>query len=455
MTSRSLVFAIAFACLAACGSGKKKANGVVDANVVCGLYGTPCATGGDCCSNTCDPQGGCTVNPTNCSDAGTTCSSNTDCCSFSCVSGVCQSSCTPDNGSCSSNGQCCGGLCNNGACTPLNPNCKSAGNPCSANGDCCGGFCNSSGTCGNASWCVVNGNSCSHDAECCGGICTIPSGGTIGVCDQPSPGATNCTAGIDGQPCGTCGDCCSALCEIYAPTGVKVCQPAEGCRVDGDTCHATSDCCGAPGTNLPGAGEVQCIGDSGGTVPNAQDTIGICRNPTGCDPEGDTCHYLNYTCGNSSKRNDCCACISGKQCCVLDALGAPRCNAITTCVMPGGQCAFAGDCCNGEPCVPNGQGQLVCGASCVNTSGMCTNTGDCCNGLTCVFTPGQTYGTCGGGSGSGSGSGYNCPLSGQACSDTNPCCANLGLTCEVSSSPGTPCPAGMETGCVCNGNIIP
>jgi hypothetical protein len=232
---------------------------------------------------------------------------------------------------------------------------------------------------------------------------------------------------------------------------VKVCQPAEGCRVDGDTCHATSDCCGAAGTNLPGAGEVHCIGDSGGEVPNSQDTIGICRNPTGCDPEGDTCHYLNYTCGNSSKRNDCCACISSKSCCQLDALGVPRCNAVATCVMPGGQCAFSGDCCNGEPCVPNGSGQLVCGAACVNMSGMCTNTGDCCNGLTCVFTPGQTYGTCGGGMGSGS-SGCMGPLSGQKCDVNTPCCPS-GTPCNDDTTQMA-CTAG-STACTCNGNVIP
>jgi hypothetical protein len=339
-------------------------------------------------------------------------------------------------------------MCNGGTCTPLNANCKTDGNPCTANGECCGAFCNSGGTCGNGSWCVINGNSCAHDGECCGGICTIPAGGTIGTCGQPNPGATNCTAGIDGSPCNTCGDCCSALCEVYAPTGVKVCQPAEGCRVDGDTCHRTSDCCGAPGTNLPGAGEVHCIGDSGGEVPNANDTIGICRNPTGCDPEGDTCHYLNYTCGNSSKRNDCCACISSKGCCKLDPLGVPRCNAVTTCVTTGNQCAFSSDCCNGEPCVPGPNGTLVCGASCVNMTGMCTSTSDCCNGLTCVFTPGQTYGTCGGMT-----TGCMGPLSGQSCTGNVACCPS-GTPCNDNTT-GTACTGAAGEMCTCNGNVIP
>src|SRR5258707_11489435 len=126
MNVRQLVCAIAIAFLAACGS-KHNGNGVPDASIVCGLFGNPCAAGGDCCSGVCDPQGGCTVNPTTCSQAGTTCSANTDCCSVSCVSGVCQGSCTADNGACNSNGQCCGGQCNGGACVPLNPGCKTDG----------------------------------------------------------------------------------------------------------------------------------------------------------------------------------------------------------------------------------------------------------------------------------------------------------------------------------------
>jgi hypothetical protein len=374
---------------------------------------------------------------------------------------VCQSGCTADNGSCSANGQCCGGQCNGGKCVPLNPGCKTDGNPCASGTECCGAFCNSNGTCGNASWCVVNGNSCAHDAECCGGICTIPSGGTIGTCGQPSPGSTNCNAGIDGSPCGTCADCCSDLCEVYQPSGVKVCQPAEGCRVDGDTCHASTDCCGGPGTGLPGAGQVICLGDNG-EVPNSQDKIGICRNPTGCDPEGDVCHYKNYACGNSSSRNDCCGAPGNSGVCKLDALGVPRCYGFGSgCVATSGNCATALDCCNQAACAPNGSGQLVCGgmggSGCINMTGQCTNTADCCNGLTCVFTPGQTYGTCGGmmGSGSGSNPPPMCSQAGQSCSSTQACCPTAG-NCEINGMPGVACPAAPnDTNCICQGNIIP
>src|SRR5262249_41460965 len=158
--------------------------------------------------------------------------------------------------------------------------------------------CNTNHTCGPASWCTQDGDSCGHDADCCGGICQKGSTGTLGLCTHPMPGITNCSAGVDGTVCAGCGDCCSRLCEGYAPTGVKVCQRAEGCRVNGDLCRTDSDCCGAKGSGLPGDGNVICAKAS------ATDPTGVCRNPLSCNPEGDVCHYQNYsTCGNASARN--------------------------------------------------------------------------------------------------------------------------------------------------------
>ena len=289
--------------------------------------------------------------------------------------------------------------------------------------------------CGPSSFCTQNGDACAHDGECCGGICTIAAGATLGTCSQPAVGATDCSAGVDGTLCSDCGGCCSALCEVYPPTGVKVCQPAEGCRVDGDICHQTSDCCGASGTGLPGDGNVVCL------KANAGDLVGVCRNPTGCNPEGDTCHYLNYTCGNSSKRNDCCAGQGNSGVCQLDALGVPRCYGLGTgCQMTGQTCAFSGDCCNGDPCVPDMNGVLRCGATCVMNGNQCTNTADCCNGATCVYTQGSTFGTCGGMS--------TCQQSGQTCSTTMACCA--GIPCDNVGTT-TACNTGS---CLCSGNII-
>jgi hypothetical protein len=289
-----------------------------------------------------------------------------------------------------------------------------------------------------SSYCVQDGDACAHDAECCGGICDIMSGHTIGLCTHPMPGSTNCQAGVDGTVCAGCGDCCSRLCETYAPTGVKICQPAEGCRVDGDLCRQDSDCCGAAGTGLPGDGHVTCL------KVNATDETGICRNPNACNPEGDVCHYQNYsTCGNSSARNDCCGGLGNSGVCQLDALGVPRCYGLGSgCQMQGSACAFSGDCCNGAPCVPDGSGNLHCGGSCVPTSGQCTNSADCCAGTTCIFQPGQTYGTCGG---SGSGS-STCANDGQACAANGDCCNG---DCNYVDPSGAVQPCNGGSGCTC------
>ena len=428
-----------FACLsilAVSACSKHNGSATPDASNACGVYGTACGTGADCCSAVCDPSGACAANSATCSLGGASCSANTDCCTVSCIANVCSGTqCVADNGACTQGGECCGGTCTNNTCVPLNGSCKTDGNPCGAAGDCCSQFCNSSGLCGPSSFCTQNGDACAHDAECCGGICNIASGNTLGTCSQPMPGSTNCSAGIDGTVCSGCNGCCSRLCEIYPPTGVTICQPAEGCRVDGDLCRVNGDCCGAAGSGLPGDGHVTC------NKVNPTDVTGICRNPMSCNPEGDVCHYKNYgTCGNSSARNDCCGGLGNSGVCQLDPLGVPRCFGLGTgCQMAGQSCSNSLDCCNGTPCVQNGMGQFVCGAGCVMTSGTCTQTADCCNGATCVFTPGQTYGACG--------PGGTCQAQGQTCNAALACCANAG-TCTDSTT-GVACGATQTTGCTC------
>ena len=190
-------------------------------------------------------------------------------------------------------------------------------------------------------------------------------------------------------------------------------------------------------------GHVQCLKD------HPTDNTGICRNPMACDPEGDVCHYKDYPgCGNSSARNDCCGGLGNSGVCQLDALGVPRCYGLgTMCRMAGQTCAFSGDCCNGDPCVPDANGQLVCGATtaCVNTNGACSATADCCNGETCTFPPGSVQGTCGAVT-------TVCSQTGQDCSSAQPCCD--GTSCNVTTSnPAVACPAGQTTGCTCF-NII-
>ena len=174
----------------------------------------------------------------------------------------------------------------------------------------------------------------------------------------------------------------------YGPAGVKICQRAQGCHIDGDLCTSDSDCCGAPGTGLPGDGLVHCDISPGFTV-------GICRNPMGCNPEGNVCHYKDYACAISAARNDCCGAPGNSGACQLDKLGVPRCHAIGACVQEGGNCAYDGDCCNSAHCVPGPNGQLVCQGQCSPVAGACTVDADCCSGLQCHVPTGSTSGTCG------------------------------------------------------------
>jgi hypothetical protein len=228
---------------------------------------------------------------------------------------------------------------------------------------------------------------------------------------------------------------------------VKICQPAEGCHIDGDLCRKDSDCCGAKGSGVPGDGNVVCEIQAG-------QTIGICRNPTGCNPEGNVCHFKNYVCDISSARNDCCGALGSASDCALDAVGVPRCHTIGQCRNAGEACAYSGDCCNGAPCVPDANGALHCGVPgatgpdagvCVPVSGPCTTNADCCGGYTCIVPLGSTQGTCGAtapptGSDAGvtdSGA-ATCTLYGQTCTQDAQCCN------------GTPCTAsdGLTS---CNG----
>jgi hypothetical protein len=431
MTPRLWLLACCTVLVVACG-GNKNGSGV-DANL-CGVFGQTCATGADCCAGVC-ANGMCGSDPTQCTASGSSCAANTDCCTTSCVNAVCSDKqCTADSQACTSDGECCGGKCGaDGTCTPLNTTCKTNGNPCAGSGECCSALCNASGVCGLSSFCIQSGDACAHDEDCCGGICN-PGPGGLGTCTQPMPGSTNCSAGVDGTVCAGCGDCCSRLCAPYAATGVLVCQPAEGCRINGDLCREDTDCCGGPGTGLPGEGHVTCLKE------HATDPVGICRNPMACNPEGDVCHFKNYnTCGNSSARNDCCGGVGNSGVCQLDPLGVPRCYGLGMCRNPGETCAFSGDCCNGTPCVPDPNGILHCGASCSNTTGACTSAADCCHGLTCTFPPGSVQGTCGGTA--------TCGQYGQACNDTNPCCDGVG--CNVTGAdPVTSCPPG-GTNCTC------
>src|SRR5207248_2222562 len=151
--------------------------------------------------------------------------------------------------------------------------------------------CNASGFCGQPSFCTQNGDACAHDEDCCGGICN-PGPGGLGTCTTPSPGSTNCSAGVDGTVCTDCNGCCSRLCSPYGATGVKVCQlDALGvprcyglgtCRMVGETCSFSGDCCNG----------VPCTPDMNGIL-HCQ--AACSQNGNACTSSADCCNGLSCT----------------------------------------------------------------------------------------------------------------------------------------------------------------
>jgi hypothetical protein len=424
-----------------CGGASGSVSTVGGGTSLCAQAGSHCASDVECCSGGCDPQAGSCVGgaPINCEAAGARCTTSLECCSLSCEGGLCATqACASDGLACTSGAECCSGTCSAGACKALSNACKTSGNACAQSSECCSQLCKS-GRCSTASsFCIQNGDTCAQGPDCCGGVCTIAAGGTLGTCGGPPAGATFCNGGVDGTVCSACGDCCSRLCAPYGTSGVKVCQPAEGCRIDGDLCSKDADCCGAAGSGLPGDGNVVCEIQAGFSV-------GICRNPTGCNPEGNVCHYKDYACANSSARNDCCGAPGNSGACELDALGVPRCHAVGACASPGGACAFAADCCGGGHCVPGPDGKLACQTTCSPMGGSCTASADCCAGLPCIAAQGSTSGVCGTSPPPGETGppAQACALYGQACAQDSDCCSSVPCT----TTTGVAC--GGATGCTC------
>jgi hypothetical protein len=400
--------------------------------------------------------------PIACGAIGALCSTSVDCCGLACVAGRCSASaCLSDGVACSVSGECCSTLCGaGGTCSPLNTACKTAGNACTTGSECCNGVCDANHQCatlGAVSFCAQTGDVCRQDSECCTGVCQTVAGAAVGTCAAI---ATSCQ--VDGTVCNGCGSCCSHFCGPYGAGGPSICQPASGCHVQGDLCHQDSDCCGGDvSSGLPGAGLIKCepdpvygarIGTCGSPkASNCSDGSSTCKNA--CNPEGNVCHYkTTLVCSGSltNVRNDCCDCISGKECCQPDATGIPRCNSLAACVPAGGNCAFSGECCDHEPCLPDPTtGSLRCGSTCVAAGNVCTTNADCCAGMVCQTAPGSVAGTClipnppSSGPDGGIDAPPVCSYYGQACSVTSPCC---GASCV--NDMYEPCTA-ADTGCIC------
>lgn len=414
----------------------------------CSGIGASCVNSNECCSGMCDPNNDtCASAIGACAQAGADCTVGTDCCTFHCdASGACSEElCTSDGAECTDNADCCSGSCVEGSCAALNMDCKTAGNTCSADGDCCSGACGDQGACTlGGSYCIQPGDACTDARDCCTGDCTKAEGALLGTCAAPPEGSAFCT-GVAGVLCSDCGDCCSRLCAPFGPTGVNICQPANGCHVTGDICRRNEDCCGGTlDESLPGYGNVVCDIEPGKAV-------GLCRNPSAgegpggaCNPQGNVCHFQGYACDISSARANCCGGLGAQGgVCQLDPLGVPRCNGLgEECRLEGDTCASTDDCCDDRPCVPDAEGVLRCGTSeCQPSGDSCTINADCCPGGTCVLAPGSTIGTCEGdvppgGTGGAPGTGGSgntgiCAEYGQICSSSDECCN------------GVPCSGGL------------
>src|SRR5206468_4201506 len=148
---------------------------------------------------------------------------------------------------------------------------------------------------------------CGVNSDCCTYTC---SGGTC----QPIPGSTMAGACTTlGNACTANAGCCSGNCQ-----GGRCAESGGACASLGDICFKATDCCGGP-VGGPGSGNITCVLDN--TVMPA---VGRCRNPVGCNPEGDVCGGTGD--GGVNARQDCCDCASPKfQCCKADNNGVNRC----------------------------------------------------------------------------------------------------------------------------------
>jgi hypothetical protein len=279
-------------------------------------------------------------------------------------------------------------------------------------GDCCSKNCvsntgGSAGTCVPAYTCHAYYDVCFRNEECCSGVCDL-SQSNPGRCTQ-MPGA--CTQ--DGNPCAGSSNCCSRLCQDVG-SGVKVCQPAAGCRMTGDYCDRTQACCGgSPDALHPYNDPYGVFCDTAGkreyapyNDPSAQDDF-RCTNGTACNPPGNIC-------GGSGATNASQNCCDGKKAvCKPDSNGIYRCFGGGSTACPAGYdannpaccipaqdpaalttasvCQFRDQCCGGAPCVPDETGVLHCTAtpSCQPAGTTCGGEGDtttCCAPNSCQWS---------------------------------------------------------------------
>lgn len=350
---------------------------------------------------------------------------------------------------CLGNGECCTTYCDGtGHCSTVVPGagtCKVTGQACSPNGTdpingCCSWNC-AVALCAPATTCQVEGDVCHQDIDCCGMCCSADgancgaAGGTGRCMSLHVPGAPNCQQ--SGTPCSGGSNCCSNACTDMG-SGVKICQPASGCRIASEWCTSVNQCCNI-NDQVPPNKQVEC------SVPTGS-TTGICTAPPACNPPGDPCG-VTFT-------ENCCN--GGSLVCKYDSTGLKRCyggcpndNCSTCptgydpddpacCIAAGGVCQFKDQCCNGLPCLPDPlDGKLKCTApTCKPPGTPCSGAGDtsCCEGscqsiegggYICLTAPPPPDG------------GPTCKANDLACTSGGECCSTYclaagdgGFTCQ-------------------------
>ncbi|MCA9520390.1 MAG: hypothetical protein KC609_05440 [Myxococcales bacterium] len=428
-----------------------------------------CVTSKDCCDGSCIDNR-CVQQKSTCGEPGASCNVAADCCNLACVSGTCafDGGCAPIGQPCASDGQCCSNTCGtDGMCQKATTGCFPRGEVCSGNGQCCSEYCDpTTNKCQGSSFCRSKGELCTASDQCCGNDCrelddTTPCG--------PNSTTCHCFKSLSPFACVPIGEacnqsaCCSVAC-IADGTGFKSCQSLGGCRPAGEICRSDGECCNINAPRKPGdklAGENcgtdgecwsghcaagQCTGICDFTTTNTPG-IGRCRNPTGAAPGGEICQAPpNHSC------------VGGDDKCVISVFGIKRCEGAgttpggETCALDGQSCEADGDCCcrqpDGSPCAG------VCSNStcgCTPDGGVCSQGTDCCNGVcTLDATSGKLLCS-------------TCRQQGQSCSTHLDCCggncnAQTG-TCgaNVECVPfGASCTTSASccTGLVCNGTCI-
>ena len=414
----------------------------------CLAFGQPCAKGADCCSTLCDPATlTCAASINVCTATGGGCAASTECCSLICSGNRCSAgTCIADGQACTDSASCCGGNCAGGVCQPLNPgaSCRTAGNPCTASSQ--------------VLLAAMRGRRLQA-----GLLVLHPDRrrvqqqrhvllGRLRDHDRQPRHLRAATLGLDLLLGRRRRNGVRRLQQLLQPA-VRALRPERredlpaGQRLPGQRrpvppATATAAAPRAPACRATATSPVR-------SRPGK--AIGICRNPLSCNPQGNVCHYKDYTCSVSSARNNCCAAVGNSGVCQLDFLGVPRCNGLgDTCIPAAGICSSAMDCCNLAPCVPDGTGLLRCYGtppgidggvtppSCVPVGGPCSITADCCVGYTCIEPPGSTQGICGipqpppGGTDAGvpDGAVPVCAEYGQLCTTGADCCNQVPCTCQ-------------------------